>query len=132
VHANASSGNDALDRLLGGGLGRGTSTLVMGPPGTGKSTLAAHFATAAAQRGEKVAIYTFDEKLETYKQRADSLSINISDYISSGHIAAAQINPAELSPGEFAHRIRRAVEEHGVRCVIIDSLNGYLNSMSEE
>ena len=132
THEAASSGLAALDALLAGGLDRGTSNMFMGPPGTGKSTLAALFATAAASRGEKVSAYTFDEKLETYIRRGDALGMRMSEHIAAGRMSAAQINPAELSPGEFAHRIRECVEKEGVRVVIIDSLNGYLNAMPEE
>lgn len=121
-----------LDALLLGGLDRGTSTLFSGPPGTGKSTLGAKFAAAAATRGEGVAIYTFDEKMETYIERSDALGMGLSQHLASGKVEATQINPAELSPGEFAHRIRRAVEDRDVRLVVIDSLNGYLNAMPEE
>jgi circadian clock protein KaiC len=127
-----SSHIEALDTLLRGGLDRGTSTLFTGPPGTGKSTLGAQFASAAAARGENVAAYTFDEKIDTYIERADALGMQLSRHISDGRIEATQINPAELSPGEFAHRIRRDVETRGVNLVIIDSLNGYLNAMPEE
>lgn len=127
-----SSNIKGLDELLLGGLDRGTSTLFSGPPGTGKSTLGAQFAAACADRGERAAAYTFDEKIETYIQRADALGMGFSKHIDSGMIEATQINPAELSPGEFAHRIRRAVEEKEVRLVVIDSLNGYLNAMPEE
>ena len=128
----ASSGLEALDKLLGGGLDRGTSNLFMGPPGTGKSTLGTHFAVAAAERGENVVAYTFDEKLETYTRRADALGLNISGHMATGRIRVVQINPAELSPGEFASQIRISVEKNGVRMVVIDSLNGYLNAMPEE
>lgn len=121
-----------LDDLLSGGLDRGTSTLFTGPPGTGKSTLGSQFASAAADRGENVAVFTFDEKIETYIQRADALGMKLSEHIATGRAEAVQVNPAEMSPGEFAHRIRRAVEKRGVRLVIIDSLNGYLNAMPEE
>jgi circadian clock protein KaiC len=127
-----SSGITELDALLKGGLDRGTSTLFTGPPGTGKSTLGAKFAVAAAGRGEKVAAYTFDEKIETYIQRADALGMEMSKHIAGGRVEVTQVNPAELSPGEFTHRIRRSVEERDVRLVVIDSLNGYLNAMPEE
>ena len=127
-----SSGIGELDSLLRGGLDRGTSTLFTGPPGTGKSTLGAQFAAAAAARGEYVVAYTFDEKIETYIQRGDALGMQLSAHIASGMLEATQINPAELSPGEFAHRIRRSVEDKGARVVVIDSLNGYLNAMPEE
>ncbi|MEO7932525.1 MAG: ATPase domain-containing protein [Chthoniobacterales bacterium] len=128
----ASGGIPELDQLLGGGLDRGTSTLFMGPPGTGKSTLGAQFAVAAAERGENSIVFTFDEKVETYIHRGDSIGLGVSRQIDAGRINAIQINPAELSPGEFANCIRAAVEEKQARVVIIDSLNGYLNSMPEE
>jgi circadian clock protein KaiC len=128
----ATSGIPALDRLLHGGLDRGTSNLIMGPPGTGKSTLASHYAVAAADRGEAVACYTFDEKLETYTNRSNELGMNMAQHLASRLLRVSQVNPAELSPGEFAHQIRREVEERNVRLVVIDSLNGYLNAMPEE
>ncbi len=127
-----SSGISQLDTLLHGGLDRGTSTLFTGPPGTGKSTLGAQFAATAAARGEYVVAYTFDEKIETYIQRGDALGMRLSEHIANGKLEATQVNPAELSPGEFAHRIRRSVEDKGARLVVIDSLNGYLNAMPEE
>jgi circadian clock protein KaiC len=127
-----SSGIEALDALLGGGLDCGTSNLFMGPPGTGKSTLAATYAAAAAARGQRVACYTFDEKLETYVNRGDAIGMQISKHMASGMMKAVQINPAELSPGEFAHQIRNEVEENDVKLIVIDSLNGYLNAMPEE
>ena len=128
----ASAGIKALDDLLGGGLDRGTSTLVMGPPGTGKSTLAAGFAIAAGERGEKVFACTFDERVETYLKRADGLKMKMAPLIAQGVVVAEKINPAELSTGEFFHRIRSMVEGENVRMVVIDSLNGYLNALPEE
>jgi circadian clock protein KaiC len=121
-----------LDALLGGGLEQGTSTLVVGPAGTGKSTLAAQFASAAAARGERGALFVFDESPQTLLARCDALNVGLSDYVASGMIALQQVDPAELTPGEFTHAIRHAVEEQGVKVVIIDSLNGYLNAMPEE
>jgi circadian clock protein KaiC len=131
-HKGLPSGIEALDDLLGGGLDPGTSNLFLGPPGTGKSTLAAHFAAAAASRGEKVAAYTFDEKLDIYMRRADALGMKMSTHIRNGLVKVQQINPAELSPGEFMDDIRHAVEKEDVRLVVIDSLNGYLNSTPEK
>ena len=128
----ASAGIQALDDLLGGGLDRGTSTLVMGPPGTGKSTLAASFAIAAGERGEKVFACTFDERVETYLKRAEGLKMKMAPLIERGVIIAEKINPAELSTGEFFHRIRSMVEGENVRMVVIDSLNGYLKALPEE
>lgn len=121
-----------MDDLLAGGLDRGTSTLFTGPPGTGKSTLGSQFAAAAAARGEHVAVFTFDEKIETYIGRADALGMKLSEHVTAKRVEASQINPAEMSPGEFVHRIRHAVEKRNLRLVIIDSLNGYLNAMPEE
>ena len=129
---NVSSGIDGIDTLLGGGLARGTSTLFSGPPGTGKSTLALKFALTAAERGEKVALYTFDETLGVLAARADGLNFRLEAMIENGTVSAVQIDPAELSPGELASRIQIAVERDGVRVVYLDSLNGYLQSMGED
>ena len=131
-HAAASSGIEPLDRLLGGGLDRGTSTLFIGPAGAGKSALATQFAVAAAGRGERVAMYMFDEGLETFQRRATGLGANIGPYVKNGQLRLTQVDPAELSPGEFTEQIRIAVEQDDVSVVIIDSLNGYLNAMPEE
>lgn len=128
----ASSGVPEMDALMGGGLDRGTSTLLMGPAGSGKSSLASQFAAAAAARGEAVAIYIFDEGRATYLARSEGLGIDIKRHIDSGLVTIQQIDPAELSPGEFAHTIRRGVDKTRSRVVIIDSLNGYLQAMPEE
>jgi circadian clock protein KaiC len=130
-HERASSGSRDLDALLGGGLMRGTSTLVLGPPGSGKSSLVAMFAAAAAARGERGSIYLFDENVETYVARADGLGLPIREHLASGLLTLQQIDPAELSPGELVHTIRGAVEG-GARLVAIDSLNGYLQAMPED
>ena len=106
--------------------------MFMGPPGTGKSTLAVKFALQAAQKGEKVLMFVFDETLETLKSRAVALGMDMGPHIQSGIIAIEQINPAEISPGEIAHNIRNSVMNHQTRMVIIDSINGYLNAMPEE
>jgi circadian clock protein KaiC len=129
---NVSSGIVGIDQLVGGGLTRGTTTLVSGPPGTGKSTLTLTFALAAARRGEKVAIYTFDESLGILNARAAGLNLGLDAMLASGTVTATQIDPAELSPGELASRIQVAVEQEQVKVVLLDSLNGYLQSMSEE
>ena len=131
-HENISSGVAALDDLLGGGLARGTSTLFSGPPGTGKSTLALKFAVSAAERGENVALYTFDETLGILNARAARLTSKLEQLIEDKTLVAAQIDPATLSPGELSARILRAVEKGGARIVLLDSLNGYLQSMGEE
>ncbi len=122
----------ALDELLAGGVGRGTSTLIMGPAGSGKSSLATQYAAAAAARGERTAVFMFDENIGTFLERSASLGIDIESYVNSGLITLRQVDPAELSPGELAHLIRRAVEADRARIIVIDSLNGYLNAMPEE
>jgi circadian clock protein KaiC len=126
------SGIEGLDALLGGGLDRGTSTMFMGPPGTGKSTIAIRFLLAAAERGEKALVFIFDETVGTFLGRAAKLGMALDPHIESGLIDLEQIDPAEISPGELAHRIRSAVDCNGVRMVIIDSINGYLNAMPAE
>lgn len=126
------SGVTALDLLLGGGLDRGTSTLLVGPAGAGKSTIAVQYAVAAADRGDHAAIFAFDESTETLKARTQGLGIEIKEGLGAGQVKIHQIDPAELSPGEFAHRVQDAVEQFGARVVVIDSLNGYLNAMPEE
>ena len=125
------SGIDELDKLLGGGLDTGTSTILMGPAGCGKSTIAAMYAAAAAQRGEAAAIFTFDETLATLLHRADGLSIPLRKYMESGKLLIRQVDPAEISPGEFVYAVRALVES-GTRIVVIDSLNGFMNAMPGE
>ncbi len=127
-----SSGSTELDALLGGGLDRGTSTLFLGPPGSGKSAMSILFATAAAARGERVAMFTFEEGLHTLNTRSRALGMPIDDHLASGRITVRSIDPAELAPGEFAHAVRHAVEHGGAKIVVIDSLNGYLHAMPEE
>lgn len=125
------SGNAALDELLGGGLERGTNALLMGAAGVGKSTLALTYAVAAAARGERAVVFAFDEGRGTIIARARALGMALDAALDSGLIRIRQIDPAELSPGEFAYQVRAAVEEHQARVVIIDSLNGYLNAMPD-
>lgn len=128
-----SSGLDTLDSLLGGGLRRGTNTLLLGPAGSGKSTLMAQFVHAAVtERGEKAAIFTFEEGLDTLLSRSEKLGIGLKECIETGRITARRVNPSELSPGEFAHRVRDSVELDGTKLVVIDSLNGFLHAMPEE
>jgi circadian clock protein KaiC len=129
---NAPTGSAEFDQMLGGGLDRGTSTLLMGPAGSGKSAIATLLAVTAAQRGERVAFYMFDEGLETFRARSIGLGMDVERYRADGTITLTQIDPAELSPGEFAHRIREDVTTGNVKVVIIDSLNGYLHAMPEE
>jgi circadian clock protein KaiC len=121
-----------LDALLGGGLDRGTSNMLMGPPGTGKSTMAILFAIVAAKHQEKVLLFVFDETIGTLVNRASQLGMDIESHIKSGLIEVQQIDPAEISPGELAHNIQTAVSQDNVRMVIIDSINGYLNAMPAE
>jgi circadian clock protein KaiC len=134
---NVSSGNPALDHLLGGGLSAGTSTLLLGPAGTGKSTVAAQFAVAAAERGERTAMFLFDENIGTFRARARQLGLPIDQAVERNLISLQQVDPAELSSGEFAAIVRRAAEgldDLGMpaKLVVVDSLNGYLNAMPEE
>jgi circadian clock protein KaiC len=126
------SGVSALDALLGGGPDRGTSTLLMGPAGSGKSTIAVQYAVACVERGEHAVIFAFDESVETLRARTAALGIRFQEGCDAGQVQVQQIDPAELSPGEFAHLVRCAVEKDRARVVVIDSLNGYMNAMPEE
>lgn len=126
------SGNPGLDAIFGGGLHRGTSTLLIGGAGVGKSTVALTYAVAAAERGEKTAIFAFDEGLGTIYARARSLGIPLQRHVEAGLINLRQIDPAEMSPGEFASLVRISVERDGAKTIVIDSLNGYLNAMPDE
>jgi circadian clock protein KaiC len=130
-HNPVRSGIPELDDLLGGGPDRGTTTLIMGPSGSGKSTLAMQYAAQMASAGDRGMIFAFDEVRPIMLARARTLGIDLDRHVESGVITAEQVNPAELSPGEFAVRIRRGVEA-GCRLVVIDSLNGYLNAMPGE
>jgi circadian clock protein KaiC len=121
-----------LDELLGGGIEEGTSTLIVGAAGTGKSTLAAQFAAAAAARGEHAALFVFDESPVTLLTRCAQLNVDVAPHLDAGRLSLQQIDPAELTPGEFIHAIRTAVEERQAKVVVVDSLNGYLNAMPEE
>lgn len=126
------SGIAALDALLGGGITFGSSTLLMGPAGGGKSTLALAHAIAEAARGGHAAVFTFEEGRDSMIARADAIGLRASEHLETGHLMLRQINSAELSPGQFAHAVRESVELEGARVVIIDSLNGYLASMANE
>jgi circadian clock protein KaiC len=127
-----SSGISTLDELLGGGLERGTSTLIVGAAGTGKSSLAAQFVTAAAGRGQRSAMFIFDESKNTLLSRMSGLGVDLRQHVENGTVSIRQVDPSELTPGEFAWTIRREVEEGQAKVVVIDSLNGYLNAMPGE
>ena len=127
-----STGIGPFDRLLGGGVESGSSTVILGPAGTGKSLMAITFALAAIARGERAALFAFDEELGLLFDRMKGLNIDLEACRSSGHLVIEQIDAAELSPGEFAHRVRDTVDRHDVKTVVIDSLNGYQAAMAEE
>ncbi len=127
-----SSGIGGLDALLGGGIENGSSTLILGPAGTGKSLIAMVFAAAAVARGEKVALFIFDEELGLLFERMRCLGIDLEAMQASGAMMVEQVDAAELSPGEFAHRVRSKVDEHQIKTVIIDSINGYQAAMIDE
>jgi circadian clock protein KaiC len=127
-----SSGNPELDTLLGGGLEAASSTLVLGPSGAGKSLLVFQFIGAACARGEKAALFVFDEELGLLFRRARALGIDLEALRNKGSLSVTQVDTAEISPGEFAHRVRAAVQNGGAGMVVIDSLNGYQQAMPEE
>jgi circadian clock protein KaiC len=124
--------NPALNTLLGGGLERGTSNLILGPAGTGKSILTLTFVRAAIARGEKAAVFIFDEELGLLLERAKGLGIDLQAMRANGNLIIEQIDAAELTPGEFSERVRICVEKLGARTVVIDGLNGYQAAMPEE
>jgi circadian clock protein KaiC len=126
------SGLAGLDRLLGGGLERGTSTLIAGAAGTGKSTIAALFCARAAREGHRSSLFIFDESVNTLFSRLNGLNVDLQVHAEAGHVSVMPVDPAELSPGELVHAIRIAVEEQKASLIVLDSLNGYLNSMPDE
>jgi circadian clock protein KaiC len=128
----ASSGNATLDAMLGGGLHHGTSNLLIGPAGSGKSTMASMFAVASAARGERVNYYLFDETKANLCERAVGMGLPVMSHIESGMLQVHQMDPAEISPGELAAKIRQAVEQDGAKVIVLDSLNGYVTAMPEE
>jgi len=137
VERDLPSGNAQLDALLGGGLPTGTSTLLLGPAGTGKSTVATQFAISAATQGERAAVFIFDESIATFRSRSRKLGLPVDGLIREHLLSLQQIDPAELSSGEFATIVRRAVEGldgsgKRAKVIVVDSLNGYLNAMPEE
>jgi circadian clock protein KaiC len=121
-----------LDEMLGGGIHRGTSTLLIGPAGSGKSSVAMSYLVAAAKRGEHGALFAFDESAQSIRDRSAGLGMAIEPFVVEGRILLEPINPAEMSPGEFTQRARRTVEENDSKVVVIDTLNGLLNAMPEE
>jgi circadian clock protein KaiC len=128
----ASSGVPELDALFGGGPMRGSSTLLTGPAGSGKTSIAMQFLIAACERGEPTTMYQFDERVGTLLARGGQLEAQLQHYIDNGCLLIRQVNPAELSPGEFAAMVRAEVEKRGSRMIVIDSLNGYLAAMPQE
>ncbi len=126
------SASAELNKLLGGGVERGSSTLILGPAGTGKSLLTLTFAVQAIARGECAAMFVFDEELGLLFERAKGLGIDLAAMQDSGSLIIEQVDAAELAPGEFAQRVRACIEQKSARTVIIDSLNGYQAAMPEE
>ena len=131
VGALTPSGNAELDKMLGGGLERGTNALLIGAAGVGKSSLALGYAVAACKRGEKVAFFVFDENIGTLLARGKALGLDIEPWMKQGQLHLQQVDPAELSPGEFTAAVRHSVEAQGAQLVVLDSLNGYLNAMPD-
>lgn len=132
AHESVSTGSEALDALLGGGLVRGTATLLTGAAGVGKTTTAVQCMTAALKRGERAAYFLFDERLPTLLIRSAALDLDLQPYLDSGALTIRQIEPSEMSPGEFAEAVRHEVEKRGADLVIVDSLNAYLHAMPDE
>lgn len=130
--AVASSGNKRLDLLFGGGVDRGTTTAIIGASGTGKTTLATQCVIAAAKRGETAAVYLFEETEDSFRERAEGLGLAVDEFIDQGLVTLHQIDVAEFSTGEFSAMLLREVEEQGVRTIVIDTLSGYLNAMSDD
>jgi circadian clock protein KaiC len=127
-----STGIDSFDSLLGGGVDSGSSTVILGPAGSGKSLIAINFVTAALARGERAALFVFDEELGLLRARMRAMGIDLEAAERSGGLRIEQIDAAELTPGEFAHHVRRTVDEASVKTVVIDSLNGYQAAMPEQ
>jgi circadian clock protein KaiC len=127
-----SAGIPALDKLLGGGVEKGSNTLILGPAGTGKSLIALNFGVAAIKRGEKIAMFVFDEELDLLFDRTRSLGIEMEKHVKDGSLFIQQVDAAQVTPGEFAHRARELVDSKAITAVIIDSINGYRAAMPEE
>jgi circadian clock protein KaiC len=128
----ARSGSSELDSLLGGGLNRGTSALLLGPAGCGKTTFCSHYLLAALKRGERVSCFQFEESRETFLNRSEGYGMDFMPYLDSGAFEYVQVSISDLSPGEFSSQVRRSVEEKQAGLIVIDSLNGYLNGMPSE
>ena len=128
----AESGISELDTLAGGGLGRGTSTLLIGPAGCGKTTIALRWLATAADRGENVVAFIFEETVSTLLGRAAGLGIHLDEHLRSGRMRIEHLDPAEVSPGQFVDMIREYVEKGDARAIMIDSLNGFLQAMPGE
>ena len=127
-----SSGDARIDKLLGGGLTCGTSLLITGAAGTGKSVLCSQYTHAAVKRGERVLFYLFDERMSTFRLRTATLDMDMTDELDSGQLSLQQVEPTALSPGEFASQVVTAVQAQQISLVVIDSINGYMQSMPEE
>ena len=132
ARSQMSSGIVELDALLGGGIEQGSSTLMLGPAGTGKSTFALQFVSAAIARGEKAAMFIFDEELGLLFDRTRAMGLDLEAMQSSGSLSIDQVDAAEMSPGEFAHRVRLRVDKAKAKTIVIDSLNGYNAAMPAE
>lgn len=132
VRGRIATGLPAFDALLGGGIEQGTSTLLLGPAGSGKSTLAWQFVAEAVRKGDKAAIFLFDEELDLMVERARPLGFDFAAMQATGRLAITQLDAAELSPGEFAHAVRQAADDPAMKTVVIDSINGYQASMPQE
>jgi len=130
--AVGSTGSSELDLLLGGGLVRGTNTLLLGPSGVGKTTTAIRCMLTALERGETATYFLFDEGRSTLLARSAKLGMDLRPHVESGALTILQVDPAELAPGEFACRVREAVEDHGSTSVVLDSLNAYIHAMPGE
>ena len=132
VAGAVTSGVAGLDSLLGGGLEEGTACLVIGPTGTGKTSVSTLYACEAAKQGKRAALFCFDERTETFLTRSEGLGMNVRELVAAGLISIKSVSTAELSPGEFSQLVRSAVEEDNAKVVLMDSLTGYFHSMPQE